>query len=103
MIGANVTLAVADVFLMPVGLVLSGLAVTDPTHPMTNAIEVARLSLELEGRDLFRRKIIITTMAGEGIRVGAPREESGAVVKNENSMPEEGSPFQSIVGKNLFL
>jgi len=82
-IGANVKPAVADVFLMPVGLVLSGLAVTDSPHPMTNAIEVARLSLEREGRDLLRRKIIITTMAGEGIRVGAPREESGAVVEQK--------------------
>ena len=68
MIGAKVELGAADVSLMPVGLVLSGLAVTDPAEPMTNAVEVARLSLDIEGGELLRRKVIITTMAVEGIR-----------------------------------
>lgn len=82
-IGAKVELAAADLTLFPLGLTLSGLAVTDPDALMTNAVEVRRISFLMDGLNLLRRKIIIEEMTVDGVRFGTPRKTSGAIGKQE--------------------
>ncbi len=79
MVGARVELDRADVSLMPLGVVLSGLAVTDPDHPMTNAVEVASISFGLDAGALWERRLVIDRMRVDGVRLNTPRARSGAI------------------------
>lgn len=82
-VGARVELADADLTFIPAGLELTGLAVTNPDAPMTNAVEVHRMALTVETAPLFFRKWIIPEMAATGIRFDTERSRSGAVKKRE--------------------
>lgn len=77
--GAKVELAGADVTLFPLGIILTGLQLTDKEAPMTNAVEISRIAFTLDGLNIVRRKVIIEEMTAEGFRFGTPRKTSGAV------------------------
>ncbi|MFM8550833.1 MAG: TIGR03545 family protein [Nitrospiraceae bacterium] len=79
LVGAKVELGAAHVTLSPLGLTLSRLQVTNPDEPMTNAVEVGRIAMSLDGLNLLRRKVIVEEMAVEGLRFAQPRQTSGAV------------------------
>lgn len=79
LVGAKVELGAAHVTLSPLGLTLSRLQVTNPDEPMSNAVEVARIAMSLDGLNVLRRKVIIEEMAVEGLRFGTQRQSSGAV------------------------
>ncbi len=81
LVGAKVELEGADLSLMPTGLVLSGLQVTNPDEPMSNAVEITQLALTLDGLNLLRRKVIVNQMAVTEVRFGTPRKTSGAVTQ----------------------
>jgi uncharacterized protein (TIGR03545 family) len=94
-IGAKVELDAADVTLLPLGVTLSRLQVANPDNPMTNAVEIARITGTVDPLNLFRRKIIMEEMAVEGVRLNTPRQTSGSVVdqalKNEEiNKPGDG-------------
>ncbi|MEK6745291.1 MAG: TIGR03545 family protein [Nitrospirota bacterium] len=88
-VGAEVDLARAHVTLVPLGITLSGLQVTDPAAPATNSIEVGRIAFTLDSLNLFRRKVIIDEMAAEGMRFGTARKRPGKVVVPPPKPPEE--------------
>lgn len=79
LVGAKVELEAADLSLVPAGLTLTGLQVTSPEEPMTNAVEIARLAGTLDGLNLLRRKIVVEELTAEGVRLGTPRKTSGAI------------------------
>ncbi len=91
-VGAKVELDAADLSLFPAGLALSRLQVTDPKEPMNNAVEIAKVTMGLDGLNLLRRKIIVDEMAVEGVRVGTPRSTSGAT-RDVLSQEEESGMF----------
>ena len=93
-VGAKVELDAADLSLFPAGLTLSRLQVTNPKAPMTNAVEMAKVTMGLDGLNLLRRKVIVEEMALEGVRLGTPRATSGAT--REVSLQEEESEMFSI-------
>ena len=93
-VGAKVELDSADLSLFPAGLTLMRLQVTDPKEPMTNAVEIANVTMGLDGLNLLRRKVIVKEMALEGVRLGTPRATSGAT--REVSLQEEESAMFSI-------
>ncbi|MDH3504627.1 MAG: TIGR03545 family protein [Nitrospirota bacterium] len=78
-VGAKVELDAADLSLFPAGLLLTRLQVTNPKTPMTNAVEIAKVTMGLDGLNLLRRKVIVEEMALEGVRLGTPRAISGVV------------------------
>ncbi len=82
-VGARVELAAAHLTLVPLGLTLSGLEVTDPETPMTNAVEVKRISFLMDGLNLLRRKVIVNEMTVDGVRFGTPRKTFGAIGRQE--------------------
>lgn len=96
-VGAKVELDAAEVTLVPAGLALTRLQVTDPKAPMTNAVEVARIRMGLDSLNLLGRKVIIEGMIVDGVRLGTPRTVSGAVVPTPPPRPEiEPSPRLTI-------
>jgi len=80
-VGAEVDLARAHVTLIPLGITLQGLQVTDPQAPDRNSIEVSRIAFELDSLNLFRRKVIINEMSAEGLQFGTARKRPGRVVQ----------------------
>ncbi len=89
-IGAQVDLADADLHLLPLGITLNDLQVTNPDRPMTNAVQAQRIEFSLDSLNLLRRKIIIDTLSLDGIRFSTPRNRSGAVPtsKSGQQVPE---------------
>jgi uncharacterized protein (TIGR03545 family) len=79
LVGARVELESADVGLFPAALTLAGLAVTDPDAPMTNAVEVGRAALAVDGGALLGARLVVDDMRVEGVRFGTPRARSGAL------------------------
>lgn len=93
-VGAKVELGAADLSLFPAGLTLVRLQVTNPKKPMTNAVEIADVTMGLDGLNLLRRKVIVEEMTVAGVRLGTPRTISGAT--HEVSSQEEESEAFSI-------
>ena len=87
--GAQVELAEADLHLLPLGITLSDLQVTNPDRPMTNAVQAQRIEFSLDSINLLRRKIIIDTLALDDIRFNTPRTRSGAVASSESGRRTE--------------
>lgn len=78
-VGARVDLAAADLSLFPTGLTLAGLAVTNPDAPMENAVEVGKMTMDLNPGYLIRRKVIVNNLQIEGLQFNTPRKTSGEV------------------------
>ena len=108
-VGAMVELAEADVHLFPLGITLKSLQVTNPDNPMSNAVEAGWIDFSLDSLNLLRRKIIIDTMAMEGVRFNTPRKTSGAVTlpgqgqetpadTESSKVCSTGSSFFSVTG-----
>ena len=88
-VGAEVDLAGAHVTLVPLGITLSGLQVTDPQAPEKNSIEISRIAFSLDSLNLFRRKVIINEMSAEGMRFGTGRKRPGSVPVPSPKAPAE--------------
>jgi len=86
-VGAKVELEGADLSISPLGLSLTGLQVTNPDEPMSNAVQVDRMALLVEGAKLFRRKVIVKEMTLEGARLNTPRKRSGAISRRPAAAP----------------
>lgn len=82
-VGARVDVGNVQPHFFPPGLELSGLQVTDPDAPMTNAVEIERIRMRLNAEVLLLRRLDVTEMAVEGIRLGTPRKFSGALPGKE--------------------
>ncbi len=90
-VGARVDIAQADVSFFPLGLTLTDVQVTNPDHPMTNALQVDRVNAALDAGPLFKRKIIIDEMAMERVRFNTPRSVSGAIPgRAPDQIPDAG-------------
>ena len=87
-VGAKVELDAADLSISPFGISLTGLQVTNPDSPMTNAVQVDRMALSVEGAKLFRRKVIVKEMTMAGVRLNTPRKNSGAISRRPSAAPE---------------
>ena len=87
-VGAKVELGAADLSISPFGISLTGLQVTNPDAPMTNAVQVDRMALSVEGAKLFLRKVIVKEMTIAGVRLNTPRKTSGAISRRPSAAPE---------------
>lgn len=88
-VGARVELDSADLSLLPLGLTLHRLQVTNPDEPMRNAVEIERLAMGMDGLQLLQRKVIIEEMAAQKVRLDTPRRTSGAISKKSPAAPKE--------------
>ncbi|UCH22093.1 MAG: TIGR03545 family protein [Deltaproteobacteria bacterium] len=95
-VGATVNVAKADLSLLPAGLTLDGLQITNPDKPMTNAVEISRINMAIDSVQLLRRKIIINDMSMEGVRFDTARKKSGAVKKSAGPARSQKGASKSI-------
>ena len=86
-VGAKVELDAADLSLFPAGLTLSRLQVTNPKAPMTNAVEMAKVTMGLDGLHLLRRKVIVEEMA---VGRRSIRDSQGYIRSDPGSFPSRG-------------
>lgn len=94
-VGAKVELDGADLSLFPLGLTLTGLQVTDPDKPMTNAVEVARIVCSIETRNLFWSKVIIKEMSLDRVRLNTLRKTSGAITESASTVSVDSQKEKS--------
>ncbi|MGM0786632.1 MAG: TIGR03545 family protein [Thermodesulfobacteriota bacterium] len=86
-VGARVELESADLSLLPLGLELTGLEVTNPEKPMRNAVAAESIRMKFDTSRLIRGKKIIEDMAVTGMEFDTQRESSGALPKRKK--PDE--------------
>lgn len=93
-VGAKVEVGSARLRLRHADLVLTGIQVTNPNAPMTNLIEVPEIRASLNGRALLMKKVVVESLAVQGVRFGTPRQTSGAL---ENPSPEAGAVTRRVL------
>ena len=76
-VGAKVELNDADLSLIPLGIMLDTLKVTNPNEPMKNAIEFKKGVAAIDFGNLLMRKVIIDEMSLSGIQFNTDRKYSG--------------------------
>jgi uncharacterized protein (TIGR03545 family) len=95
LVGAKVDVAAADVRLRDGVVMLKGLAVTNPSSPMTNLIEADQIVVNVRVAPLLEKKLIIDTVAFRGLKFGTPRRTSGAIADPKGGSGEVGRAVQS--------
>jgi uncharacterized protein (TIGR03545 family) len=93
-VGAKVELNDADLSLIPLGIMLDTLKVTNPNEPMKNAIEFKKGVAAIDFGNLLMRKVIIDEMSLSGIQFNTDRKYSGAVKKTTKSKETEKKGFK---------
>lgn len=88
--GAQVDVSSADVSWQPFGIVAEGLQFTDPGQPSRNAVEVARTSFQLDGLALLTGKVVIESLAVDGVTFNTGRTSPGRVVTRAPRVEREG-------------
>lgn len=78
-VGARVDLSSASLSVIPLGMTLEGLQVTDPDEPMSNMVDISEIRFSMEPGRLLLGKVIIDEMRVDGIRLNTPRQVSGAL------------------------
>jgi len=96
-VGARVDLARAHLGILDGNVTLNGLAVTDPSKPMTNLFEAEALVFDVGILPALEGKVVIDTIAARGLRFGTARKTSGAIPQPENPAPEEPSAVRKVV------
>jgi uncharacterized protein (TIGR03545 family) len=96
-VGAKVDLAKARVGLLAGNVTFSGLAVTDPSKPMTNLFEAEEIVFDVGILPALEGKIVIDTMAARGLRFGTARKTSGAIARDPDAADGEPSAVRKIV------
>ncbi|MFW6081557.1 MAG: TIGR03545 family protein [Desulfosalsimonas sp.] len=86
-VGAKVELESADLSLLPLGLELTGLKVTNPEKPMRNAVAADTIKMRFDTSRLIRGKKIVEDMAVTGVEFDTQRKSSGALP--DKKKPEE--------------
>jgi len=84
-VGAKVELKDADLSLIPLGLTLDTLKVTNPNEPMKNAVEFKKAVVAIDFGKLLMRKVIIDEMSLNCIQFNTDRKYSGAIKKTTKS------------------
>lgn len=88
LVGAEVDISDVDLTLSPLGISVFGLEVTNPNDPLTNAVEVKKISCSLDTAQIFLRKVIIDQMSITGMRFNTQRHSPGFVKKPREDKKE---------------
>ncbi|MBA54086.1 MAG: hypothetical protein CMK89_06475 [Pseudomonadales bacterium] len=78
-VGAKVDVDDVAFSWFPASLTLTGLAVTNPSQPMTNAVEFQSIATEVDVMELINGKVYLEQVLVDGIALDTPREVSGAL------------------------
>jgi len=89
-VGAKVELAEADLTLLPFGVGLTELQVTNPDEPMRNMFEIEHIRLAMEIGYLLQRKVVGEEMTLDGVRFDTPRKVSGQLMDKPSKQEKNG-------------
>lgn len=78
-VGAKVEIGKVDLSIIPLGINIKNMQITDPNSPMKNLIDVDNIQFHLDAKYLFDRKVIIEDMVVEGLKFNTDREKSGEI------------------------
>ncbi|MCK5312095.1 MAG: TIGR03545 family protein, partial [Desulfobacteraceae bacterium] len=94
-VGGKVELASVDISILPAGVGLFGLQVTNPKKPMENSVEINHIQAVMEILPLLQRKVIINDILFDKVQFNSKRGKSGALgkpkasqIENEADKPE---------------
>jgi uncharacterized protein (TIGR03545 family) len=87
-LGAKVEVAEVDTSLRDGEIAISGLAAANPSKPMRNLFEASELRLEVDGRQLLRKRVVVHDGAIHGLLFDSTRTTSGELV----STPADDGP-----------
>ena len=93
--GAEVNISQVEHSFSPFGVQLIGVQLTDPKAPMTNQLEAAQISANIDLSPLLLRKVIIDNLAITGVQFGTPRTTEGAVYRHSDN-PDAPSVFEDL-------
>jgi len=88
-VGAKVELAEVDLTLIPLGIDLKGLQVTNPDEPMKNMVEIEHIHLSMETGYLLLRKVVGDEMVLDGVRFDTSRKVSGLLADRPSNKEKE--------------
>lgn len=86
--GARVDVGGVSTSFLRLSATITGLAVTDKEMPMTNALEIKKLRLNLAAKPLFWKKFIVEDAEILGVRTGTKRRFSGALPEEKKKAAE---------------
>ena len=101
MVGAKVELDDAEFRFSPLGIQLTRLQVTNPDQPLQNILDIRKISFNMDGLNLLRRKVLINEMQVEGLSLNTARAKSGAI--KQASKPVEQADSQKKQDQGLDL
>lgn len=78
-VGAKVDVDGVAFSWFPTSLTITGLAVTNPSQPMTNAVEFQSIATEVDVMELINGKVYLEQVLVDGIALDTPRQVSGAL------------------------
>lgn len=99
MMGAKVDVGRVSLSLMPAGIVVYQLDITDSENPMQNAVSIASISAQFDLLKAFMGQFIVKDASVNGMQFGTARKTSGAVVKAPPPPPPP--PEQSFISEQL--
>jgi uncharacterized protein (TIGR03545 family) len=85
-IGAKVELDSSAVSVLEARATLTGLRVTNPKRPMENLLEAEKIELDFESDSFLRKKVIANHGVVRGIKFNTPRETSGALDPEDETL-----------------
>ncbi len=88
--GAQVDVESASVAWQPFGVVADGLAFTDRGEPGQNALDIERVSVQMDGLALLTGKIVFESLAVDGLRFNTQRDQPGRIVERAPRPEREG-------------
>ncbi|MCP5018791.1 MAG: TIGR03545 family protein [Ketobacter sp.] len=91
-VGAKVEVDSVSFSWFPTSIRLNDLAITNPSEPMTNAVEFHAIATELNLMEAIGGKIYLEEVLVEGIALDTAREHSGAL-PNRVEPPQQDSSF----------
>jgi uncharacterized protein (TIGR03545 family) len=98
-VGAKVELADARVRLSAGRLVLRGLQVTNPFHPMQNLVEASEITAALNPLPLLEKKVVVDSLVARNVRFDTPRRTSGALKRSGGAASAVAQRVQAWAGQ----
>jgi uncharacterized protein (TIGR03545 family) len=86
--GARVDVEEVEIRPLSGRLVVRGVQAADPGALMTNMIEMEELVADLRLAPLLQKKVVVDTVMIRGVRLGTPRNESGALRRKDETAGE---------------
>lgn len=95
---AQINVGSVDFSLVPAGVTIRGLEVTDKENPMKNLFTADEITINLNAGALFDKKVVIEDMSVTGVALNTDRKKSGAIKKYKKKTGKKDKKDKSTDG-----